>query len=67
GKEVPNYTGGGGGLTSSVGYSEFPPREKFMPIGHCWWSLLLGYLGGLFAVYVHQRRMREQGNVPQKA
>jgi hypothetical protein len=68
GKEVPGYdpakdpnsgVGGGLGGRSVIGYREFPPREFFMPVGHCWWALLLGYLGGLFAAFVYSRRMKE--------
>jgi hypothetical protein len=56
GQELPNYdpatdpnrnVGGGGFATPAtmVSYQEIPPREIFMPIGHCWWGLLLAYLG----------------------
>jgi hypothetical protein len=55
GKRVQNYSGGG-----SVGHRELPPLEFFMQIGHCWWGLLLGYLGGKFAVFVYNRRLQEQ-------
>ena len=37
-----------------------PPANEFMKIGHCWWGLLLGYLGGMFAAYVYLRRVKEQ-------
>jgi hypothetical protein len=64
----PNRNGGGGfgalggglGGRSNISYRELPPREYFMPTGHCWWGLLLGYLGGLFAAFVYARRIREQ-------
>lgn len=36
--------------------SSVPLLENFLPIGHCWWALLLGYIGGLFTTYVFQRR-----------
>lgn len=39
---------------------ERPPREIFMPIGHCWWALLLGCAGARFAQYIYGRRIREQ-------
>jgi hypothetical protein len=52
--------GGGFGAGPRVAFRELPPRESFMPVGHLWLGLLLGYLGGLFAVYVYSRRMREQ-------
>lgn len=39
---------------------ERPPREIFMPIGHCWWALLLAYVGGRFAASIYGRRIREQ-------
>jgi hypothetical protein len=51
------FVGTGGGAT----WHEVPSREMFMPIGHCWWALLLAYVGGHFAGYVYLRRSREQG------
>jgi hypothetical protein len=56
------FGGGGivGGKAPSVSYLQFPPTEKFMPIGHCWWALLFGYVGGHFACYVYGRRMRDE-------
>jgi len=47
-------------LGARVSFVESPPSEVFMPIGHCWWGLLLGYLGGLLAAFVYHRRMRDQ-------
>ena len=71
GKELPNHDpsknatggsvgGGFGGGVPTVSYRENPQRDVFMPIGHCWWALLLGYAGGLFAEYVYARRASEQ-------
>jgi hypothetical protein len=64
---IPNYDPnnpvipkmGGGGFFPRGGalYREIPPREIFMPIGHCWWALMLGYAGGLFAGFVYRRRV----------
>ena len=37
----PNTNSGGGfggGMFGGPTYREIPPREKFMPIGHCWWA-----------------------------
>jgi hypothetical protein len=68
-KVIPNYDPnnpgiprmGGGGFFPGGGawHREIPPREIFMPIGHCWWALILGYCGGLFGQFVYARRMRE--------
>jgi hypothetical protein len=33
-----------------------PQLRYFLPIGHCWWVLLLGYIGGRFARVVYLRR-----------
>ena len=71
-KVIPNYdpnnptilpsvlagSGAGGRATAGGGASlrEIPPRSIFMPIGHCWWALLLGYAGGLFGQFVYARR-----------
>jgi hypothetical protein len=40
--------------------AEAPSTDAFLRIGHCWWSLLLGYAGGRFARFVYLRRTREQ-------
>jgi hypothetical protein len=66
GKELPDYdpsqnkgTGlGGGNRFGGPMYREVPPREMFMPIGHMWWAILLGLLGGWFARFVYLRRVR---------
>ena len=36
---------------------EVPNLEEFMTIGHTWWALLWGYLGGRFARFVYVRRI----------
>lgn len=56
-RQVPMSQPFGGATTRLV---EIPPREVFMPIGHCWWALLLAYVGGRFAATVYMRRTREQ-------
>jgi predicted PurR-regulated permease PerM len=33
-----------------------PEPANLMPISHCWWALLLGYIGGRFARVVYLRR-----------
>jgi hypothetical protein len=35
---------------------ELPPSGNFMPVGHIWWALLLGYIGARFARFVYVRR-----------
>lgn len=40
-----------------VSQDERPERAAFMRIGHCWWALVLGYLGGWFARFVYLRRI----------
>jgi hypothetical protein len=37
-----------------------PSLVHFMPIGHCLWALLIGYVGGKFATWVYVRRRREE-------
>jgi hypothetical protein len=36
--------------------AEMPSADSFFRVGHCWWSLLLGYVGGRFARFVYLRR-----------
>lgn len=50
---------GGGGL-----FRESPPRRIFMTIGHCWWALILGYVGGHFAQLVYRGRLRDEEKLP---
>jgi hypothetical protein len=38
---------------------DMPRTEIFGPIGHCWWALLLAYLGGWVARFVYLRRVAE--------
>lgn len=40
--------------------SNVPKQQDFMPIGHCWWAILLGYVGGYFGRFVYLRRVQEQ-------
>lgn len=39
---------------------ELPPPAVFMPIGHMWWALLLGLLGGWCASALYRRRTGDQ-------
>jgi predicted PurR-regulated permease PerM len=80
GKPLPNFDpakasktaamgGGGGGFFPGLGSNRYiihesPSRETFMPIGHSWWALLIGSLGGAFAVYVYRRRLRNEEKLP---
>jgi len=34
----------------------YPKESVFMPVGHCWWTLALAYVGGRFARHVYTRR-----------
>lgn len=57
----PLRLGGGGFGTPSVSFRERPPREHFMPIGHLWWAMLFGYVGGRFARFLYLRRTKRNG------
>jgi len=61
---TPQTRAGGtfGGKTFS--FIEIPSRDVFMPIGHCWWALILGYAGSHFAKYVYWRRLRDEQKLP---
>lgn len=55
----------GGGFPKYVEYVEVPRRQDFMTIGHCLWTLLLGYVCSRYAAWVVERR-RAQDNVEQR-
>lgn len=57
-------SGSFGGPVGGAFFREVPPREIFVPIGHCWWSLLLGYVGGYFGRFVYWRRIGEDRKRP---
>jgi hypothetical protein len=60
---VPDYDSAqmkAAGLPATAFPREIPARETFMPIGHCWWGLLLAYCSGHFARFVYGRRVQEQ-------
>jgi hypothetical protein len=60
----PGFIGGGFAFGPVASRMEIPPREKFMPVGHCWWALILGYAGGQFARFVYWRRLRDEQKLP---
>jgi hypothetical protein len=65
GQEVPGYDyskyqaaqAAAGPVT--IQPKDSPPPEVFMPTGHYWWALLLGYLGGHFARFIYLRRLKD--------
>jgi hypothetical protein len=70
GATIVSYSGGGfapGGVAApTTGFThvgEIPAREHFMPIAHCFWALLFGYIAAKFARWVYARRLREQDAV----
>jgi hypothetical protein len=60
GRTVVSLRGGGLAVGGTGSFREIPPREIFMPIGHCWWAVLLGYAGGFVARFVYWRRMQDE-------
>jgi hypothetical protein len=38
--------------------STVPLLENFLRVGHCWWALLLGYVGGVFGRQVYSQRIK---------
>jgi hypothetical protein len=64
GREVLNYDPQNPGPDMQfVSLDERPERAAFMRIGHCWWAIVLGYLGGWFARFVYLRRVGEAGTL----
>jgi hypothetical protein len=61
GKEVPDYDpqNPGPGM-QFVSLDERPERTAFMRIGHSWWALVLGYVGGWFGRFVYLRRIDDR-------
>jgi hypothetical protein len=50
------YSSPGGIVAQRV---DTPPPDEFMKIGHSWWALVFGYIGGRFGRFVYLRRMKE--------
>jgi hypothetical protein len=44
------------GVVAYQGRTRTPDPATLMTIAHCWWALLLGYIGGRFARVVYLRR-----------
>jgi hypothetical protein len=63
----PSYDRIPGSLPYFRRASTIPALEHFMPIGHCLWALLIGYVGGHFARWVYVRRLRDQGRTSSAA
>jgi hypothetical protein len=64
GREVEGYNPAAGvaartGLGVPTVYaSTVPLLENFLRVGHCWWALLLGYVGGVFGRQVYSQRIK---------
>lgn len=56
-------TGRGGGFSGAGGFGprrvENPYRGNFMPIAHCLWTLLIGYVGMKYALFINARREKQ--------
>lgn len=58
GQEILDYDPQAAGQSNQfASLDQRPEQAVFMRIGHCWWALLLGYLGGWFARFVYLRRL----------
>lgn len=72
GRELPDYDpaaypmrhGGGGGTLpagmSLVTVAELPNRTTFMTLGHVLMAMMLGYVGGKFAVVIQRHQSRTE-------
>jgi hypothetical protein len=58
GQVLPNYdpTNPPPGIQTFTRTRRTPDPATLMAIAHCWWALLLGYIGGRFARVVYLRR-----------
>jgi hypothetical protein len=45
-----------------VALDEYPDRSTFMPLAHMLLAMLIGWIGGKFALYIHQRQKAERVN-----
>jgi hypothetical protein len=46
-------------LYAVIQTADSPDGSAFMSVGHHWWALLLGYVGGRFAQHLYARRQIE--------
>jgi hypothetical protein len=69
GKEIPNYVqpkvSAGGGMGGAVGLRDSLDRRSFMMVGHVFWGLLFGFIGGYFGRLTYARR-QTNGSPPIK-
>jgi hypothetical protein len=58
GQVLPNYdpTNPPPGIQTFTQTRRAPDPATLMAVAHCWWALLLGYIGGRFARVVYLRR-----------
>ncbi|MFO0792032.1 MAG: hypothetical protein U0805_21430 [Pirellulales bacterium] len=64
------FVGGGGGIYGGApsvpagkraALSDTRPApESFMAVGHLWWAILFGYVGGHFGRFVYLRRIKDE-------
>jgi hypothetical protein len=59
GKEIPGFDPTRQTMARPLQSRQEPSERTFMAVGHAWWALLLGYLGGRFARFVYVRRTRD--------
>jgi hypothetical protein len=62
GTDMPIRFDKGRAVFPAKSYAEFveiPPRNNFMLIGHIWWAILFGYVGGHVARFLYVRRNGE--------
>jgi hypothetical protein len=62
GREVEGSVPPNPGAIPNVYTSTVPRLEHLLPIGHCWWALLLGFIGGLFGRWVYCQRTKDPLN-----
>jgi hypothetical protein len=61
-EDVKNYstTSGGGGMMGAptLGFTEVPDRNTFMSLAHGFIGIVLGWIGGKFAVFIYHSKTR---------
>ena len=60
GEEVRGFDPAQQTMARPLRNEQVPSERTFMAVGHAWWALFIGYLGGRFARFVYARRSTQE-------